>query len=120
MPDEKPPPNQQISAGDRSTNYAAAGNINVTNTVSQAASEPLIHRASNAQIARFDPKTAELLIRASRAPASPPLPHLGPPYLKILIAIIMALMFATALVFYLSPARPPSPSISPPTVPAIP
>jgi hypothetical protein len=61
MPDEKPNANQQLSGGEGSTNLQAGGDINIHNVAVSKPSESFIQRVSNAQIARFDPKTQELL-----------------------------------------------------------
>jgi hypothetical protein len=67
MPDEAPKSTQNISAGDGSNNFQAAGDINIHNHAATVPAQPLIQRPTNAEIAKFDPKVAEIINVADKA-----------------------------------------------------
>jgi hypothetical protein len=66
MPEEKPTPNQSLTAGDGSNNYQAARDVTVHNHTASPAPQSLVERPTNAQIAEFDPKTGNIIRIARR------------------------------------------------------
>ena len=66
MPDEPQSPAQQITAGDKSQNYQAARDVNVHNHATPSAPQPLLVKPTNAQIAKYDRKTSDIIRAANR------------------------------------------------------
>ena len=54
-------PKQEIAAGGGSQNYQAGRDVNVYHGAKRDGAQPLIVRATNAQIVEFDPKVSRLL-----------------------------------------------------------
>jgi hypothetical protein len=63
---EAPGLKQDIASGDGSQNVQAARDVNIHNHAPPPATQPLIQRPTNAQIAAFDPKTARIIAEARR------------------------------------------------------
>lgn len=61
MSAEPPKPDQKIAAGDSSHNYQAARDMHVHNHETPAPTQSRLITPTNAQIAKFDPKTREIL-----------------------------------------------------------
>jgi hypothetical protein len=93
MPDEKPELNQQITARDGNQNYQAGRDVNIHNhpSASSSPTSPIV-KATNAQIAEYDPKTSALLHKVRRHRVLHPTEALLPfPFITVAILIVFLL-----------------------------
>jgi len=65
MPEKTASSKQDIVSGDSSSNYQAARDINVHNHPALPGAQSLIQKPTNAEIAKYDPKTAKIIRAAS-------------------------------------------------------